>query len=78
MNQAHYLGRIDHNPDAYYGADKHGAFYQATNTSYDPETDRTTVQFKPIPPADLPTIAADHMRQVEDKARLIEMFGGRW
>ena len=77
-NTAHYPGRVDVDPTAYFGADKFGAFYRADSATYSPEADRTTVQFVPIPPGDLPAFADDHIRQTQDKARIIELFGGRW
>jgi hypothetical protein len=77
-NIAHYPGRVDHDPTALYGADKFGAFYRADSVTYDAETDTSTIQFKPIPPIELDDFTADKMAQLEDKARLIQLFGGHW
>ena len=77
-NCANYPGRVDHDPTALYGADKFGAFYRADSVTYDAETDTSTIQFKPIPPIELDDFTADKMAQVEDKARLIQLFGGHW
>lgn len=52
-NTAHYLGDVAadvmSNPRPF-GPDTCGARYTAVSASYDPETGRTTVQFRPIPP----------------------------
>ena len=77
-NCARYPGRVDHDPTALYGADKFGAFYRAASAEYDAESHSTTVQFKPIPPIELDDFTADKMAQLEDKARLIQLFGGHW
>ena len=77
-NIAHYPGRVDHDPTALYGADKFGAFYRADSVTYDAETDRTTIQFKPIPPIELDDFTAAKMAKIEDKARIIAALGGRW
>lgn len=77
-NCANYKGRVDHDAQALYGADAHGAFYRADSVTYDPESDTSTIHFKPIPPIELDDFTADKMAQLEDKARLIQLFGGHW
>lgn len=78
-NTAHYAGDCtDFESDAYVGADTAGAFYRPIEATYDAETDRTTIQYKPIPPADMPRYAEDKVRQMQDRAALIELFGGHW
>lgn len=77
-NCAHYLGRVDHDPTALYGADKFGAFYRAVSANYDAESDSTTVHFKPIAPNDLDDFTADKMAKLEEKARFIHSMGGQW
>lgn len=78
-NTAHYPGDVtDFELDAYVGADTAGAFYRPISATYDAETDRTTIQYKPIPPADMPRYAEDKMEQMHERVRLMELFGGRW
>ena len=79
-NTAHYRGRgaLDYDPEGLFGADRFGAFYRIDSAVYDAETDLTTVEFKPIAPNALDEFTADKMAQLEDKARLIQLFGGHW
>lgn len=78
-NQLHYPGDVtDIDTTTYLGADAHGAFYQPISAEYDAELDRTTVQFKPIP--DIKRFAAEngHDDRLDDKLRVMQLFGGRW
>ena len=78
-NQLHFPGDVtDFEPDSFVGADKFGAFYRPIEATYDAGTDTTAIQYKPIPPADMPRYAEDKVRQMQDRAALIEPFGGHW
>jgi len=77
-NCANYPGRVDHDAQALYGADAHGAFYRADSVTYDPESDTSTIHFKPIAPNDLDDFTADKMAKLEEKARFIHSMGGQW
>jgi len=78
-NQLHYRGDVtDIDPHGYVGADMHGAFYRPVSATYDAELDRTTIQYRPIAPADMPTYADRHSQMASKKADLIRLFGGRW
>lgn len=79
-NVAHYRGDVTNfPPDMYVGADTAGAFYRPVSATYDAETDRTTVQFKPILPKDMREYAEPHMQQMYQKVDLMELFGtGSW
>lgn len=79
MNELHYRGDCtDIDTTNYVGADRFGAFYQPVSASYDADADRTTIQYRPIP--DIARYAADngHEDRFVDKARIIDLFGGRW
>ncbi len=53
-NVLHYRGDCtDFDPDQIMGPDLHGAYYRPVSADYDATTDRTTMQFRPIPPAEL-------------------------
>jgi hypothetical protein len=45
-----------------FGPDLYGAFYVPTSGRYGPDTDRTTIQFRPLPPAELAEIIRGKQR----------------
>ena len=74
MNCLHYQSDCtDYDPTHYVGADRFGAFYHAVGAEFDGQ--RTRIDYLPIPPADLPEFAADHVRQAEDRVRIATLFG---
>lgn len=78
-NQLHYRGDVTGiDPTSFIGADRFGAFYRPVTATFDASTDRTTIDFLPIPPADMPRFADDKVRQMEDRMRIAQLFGGRW
>jgi hypothetical protein len=78
VNTAHYRGdRRDFDPTHFVGTDTAGAFYRPIAVVYDAKTDTTAIQYRPIPPAEMPAFAEDKVRQMHDRARIADLFGGR-
>ena len=76
MNSLSYQGDCTAYPaDHYVGSDRFGAFYRPVAAEFDGQ--RTRIDYLPIPPAELPEFAADHVRQAEDRVRIATLFGGR-
>ncbi len=76
-NQLHYPGdQTAYDPTHYVGPDRFGAFYRPIGAAFDGQ--RTTIEYQPIAPADLPEFADDKVRQMEDADQIMQLFGRRW
>lgn len=75
MNSLHYKGDCtDIDPQHYVGPDRFGAFYRPVAAEFDGT--RTRIDYLPIPPAELPEFANDHVRQAMDRVQIAGLCGG--
>lgn len=74
-DRLHYPGDVDM-PADYVGPDAHGAFYRPLSKSYDADTDRTMIEYTPIPPAEMPERFPHLVEHAEDRVLIKTMFGG--
>lgn len=82
MTTLHYQGNCTEAVGAgeILGPDLHGARYRIIGASYDPDTDRTTAQLRPVAPAQLADIVEAAREatweHVEARMAIAELFGG--
>jgi hypothetical protein len=59
-NVLHFPGDCtNYDPRLIYGPDLYGAHYKCVGAEFDPVLNRTTLQMKPVPPADLAKLAEE-------------------
>lgn len=76
-NVLHYPGdRTRFDPDQTLGPDRFGACYAPVAATYDAATDRTTMQLRPLPPAELTERRKAAIAQQAERQRIATLFGG--
>lgn len=48
MDRLNFKGKVEVDLNETFGPDTSGAWYSAVSSSYDPETDKTTVELAPV------------------------------
>lgn len=75
MKTAHYPGdRRNFDPDSYVGFD--GRFFRPVDAVFDGE--RTTISYEPVPMEEMPQRYGHKIDEVQEKHRILQVFGGRW
>lgn len=84
MNTLNYRGNCTEAVGAgeVLGPDLHGARYRIVGATFDPDTDRTSVQLRPVAPADLAEIVEAAREatweQIEARMGICALFGGAY
>lgn len=63
-------------PDSFVGCN--GRFFRPVSVTYSAEVDKTTVSYEPVPMDEMSARYGHLIDAAEEKAALIELFGGHW
>lgn len=74
MKQTFPGDRRDFDPDSFVGCN--GRFFRPVAAEFDGQ--RTVISYEPVPLEEMPARYGHLVEQAEDRAVLVEIFGGVW